>query len=245
MLTAECSVLVSCYSFVNVSPKLAEIFHEVYGELRPRTPAPHLHARFYPFVSINNTIRMRQGEIYIRVSDLLEGAPETILQSIAHILLAKLYRKAVDRIHSARYRRYVASHDIAAKARLVRQMRGRKHIRSARGHHYHLEEIFDDLNRRFFHGLMGRPQLTWSQNHARSSLGHYDPAHNAIVISRVFDNPRVPRYAVEYILFHEMLHLKHPVRLMGSRRCVHSREFRAEEKLFPELEQACKFLRME
>jgi predicted metal-dependent hydrolase len=123
-------------------------------------------------------------------------------------------------------------------------MRGRKHIHSARGHHYHLEEIFDDINRRFFHGLMGRPQLTWSQNHARSSLGHYDPAHNAIVISRVFDHPRVPRYAIEYILFHEMLHLKHPVKLSGSRRCVHSREFRAEERLFPGLQQARRFLRM-
>jgi predicted metal-dependent hydrolase len=227
-----------------VSPKLAEIFHEAYRELRPRTPAPPLHVRFYPFVSINNTIRLRQGELYVRLSDLLEGAPEAVLYSIAHILLAKLYRRPVDRLHSARYRRYVAGHDVAAKARLVRQIRGRKHIRSARGHHYHLEELFDDLNCRFFHGLMGRPQLTWSQNHARSSLGHYDPAHNAIVISRVFDGPRVPRCAVEYILFHEMLHLKHPVKLRGSRRCVHSREFHAEEKLFPELEQARRFLRM-
>jgi hypothetical protein len=230
-----------------VSPKLAEIFHEAYRELRPRTPAPPMppmDVRFYPFVSINNTIRLRQGKLYIRLSDLLEGAPEAVRRSIAHILLAKLYRQPVDRAHSARYRRYVASHDVAAKARLLRQMRGRKHIHSARGHHYHLEEIFDDLNHRFFHGLMGRPQLTWSQNHARSSLGHYDPAHNAIVISRVFDSPRVPRYAVEYILFHEMLHLKHPVRLRGSRRCVHSREFLAEEKSFPELDQARQFLRI-
>jgi hypothetical protein len=227
-----------------VSPKLAEIFQEAYRELRPRTPAPPLHVRFYAFVSINNTIRLRQGELYIRLSDLLEGAPETVLHSIAHILLAKLYRQPVDRTHSARYRRYIAGHDVAAKARLVRQIRGRKHIRSARGHHYHLEEIFDDLNRRFFHGLMGRPQLTWSRNHARNSLGHYDPAHNAIVISRVFDHPRVPRYAVEYILYHEMLHLKHPVKLRGSRRCVHPREFQEEEKLFPELVRAKKFLRI-
>jgi len=227
-----------------VSLKLAEIFHEAYRELRPHTPTPPMHVRFYAFVSINNTIRLRQGELYIRLSDLLEGAPETVLHSIAHILLAKLYRQPVDRTHSARYRRYIAGHDVAAKARLVRQMRGRKHIRSARGHHYHLEEIFEDLNRRFFHGLMGRPQLTWSRNHARSSLGHYDPAHNAIVISRVFDHQRVPRYAVEYILFHEMLHLKHPVKLRGSRRCVHSREFQEEEKLFPELVRAKMFLRI-
>jgi hypothetical protein len=203
-----------------------------------------MHIRFYPFVSINNTIRLRQGELYIRLSDLLESAPEPVLHAIAHILLAKLYRKPIDRVQSARYRRYIASHDLAAKARLVRQLRGRKHIHSARGHHYHLEEIFDDLNRRFFHGLMGRPQLTWSRDHARNRLGHYDPAHNAIVISRVFDHSRVPRYVVEYILYHEMLHLKHPVKLRGTRRCVHPREFQEEEKLFPGLVPAKKFLRI-
>ena len=203
-----------------------------------------MHIRFYPFVSINNTIRLRDSELYIRLSDLLEGAPEPVLHAIAHILLAKLYRKPIDRAQSARYRRYVGGHELAAKARLVRQLRGRKHIHSARGHHYHLEEIFDDLNRRFFHGLMGRPQLTWSREHARNRLGHYDPAHNTIVISRVFDDRRVPRYVVEYIVYHEMLHLKHPVKLRGSRRCVHSREFVAEENLFPEVVPAKKFLRI-
>jgi len=226
-----------------VSPKLAEIFQQTYRELRPRTPVPPMHIRFYSFVSINNTIRLRQGELFVRVSDLLEGAPGPVLHAIAHILLAKLYRKPVNRVESARYRRYVASHDIAAKARLVRQIRGRKQIQSASGHQYHLEEIFEDLNRRFFNGLMGRPQLTWSRDHARNRLGHYDPAHNAIVISRVFDHPRVPRFVVEYIVFHEMLHLKHPVKLRGSRRGVHSREFMAEERVFPELTRAQNFLK--
>ena len=226
-----------------MSPKLAEIFQEIYRELRPRTPVPPMHIRFYAFVSINNTIRLRQGELYARVSDLLEGAPELVLRAIAHILLAKLYRKSIDRVQSARYRRYVASHDISAKARLIRQMRGRKQIHSASGCHYDLDEIFEDLNGRFFHGLMGRPQLTWSRDHARNRLGHYDPAHNAIVISRLFDHPRVPRFVVEYILFHEMLHLKHPVKLRGSRRCVHSSEFMAEERVFPELTQAQNFLK--
>src|SRR5207302_673855 len=84
---------------------------------------------------------------------------------------------------------------------------------------------------RFFGGMQARPQMSWSQGRARNLLGHYDPAHNAIVVSRIFDHPAVPRYAVEYIVYHEMLHLRHPVKLKGSRRCVHSAEFRAEAAL--------------
>jgi predicted metal-dependent hydrolase len=222
---------------------LLPIFQESYRELRPRAPIPDLSIEFFAFANVNNTIRLREGKLLVRLSDLLQGAPESVLRSIAHILLAKMYRKPIERSYATRYRKYVSSHEISSKAHLVRQMRGRKRLDSPRGHIYDLDAIFDDLNRRFFYGLLARPQMTWSQNHARNSLGHYDPAHNAIVISRVFDHPSVPRYAVEHIVYHEMLHLKHPVKLRGSRRCVHSPEFQAEEKLFPQVDQAQLFLK--
>jgi len=204
---------------------------------------PDFRVEFYAFANVNSTIRLREGVIHVRISDLLEGAPQSVIEAIAHILLAKMYRKPIDSSHAVRYRRYVSSHDMTTKAHLVRQVRGRKRIDSARGFHYDLEEIFEALNRQFFHGLLARPLMTWSRLRARNSLAHYDPAHNAIVVSRIFDHARVPRYAVEYIVYHEMLHLKHPVKLRGSRRCVHGPEFQAEEKLFPELERAKLFLK--
>jgi len=219
------------------------IFQESFRELRPHSSPPPLTVEFFPFANINNTIRLRDGELRVRLSDLLEGAPEPVLRALAHILLAKIYRRPIVRAQATRYRKYVQSHEIRKKAHLVRQVRGRKRIESARGRYYNLEVIFEDLNRRFFGGMQAQPQLSWSQRRARNLLGHYDPAHNAIIVSRIFDHPAVPRYAVEYILYHEMLHLRHPVKLNGSRRCVHSAEFHAEEKLFPELEAAQRFIR--
>jgi predicted metal-dependent hydrolase len=219
------------------------IFQEAYRELRPRAPLPELRLEFFAFTSIKNTIRMRDGRLLVRISDLLEGAPKPVLRALAHILLAKMYRQPVEREPAARYRRYVSSHDIARKAHLVRQLRGRKRLHSAQGQTYDLEEVFEDLNTRFFHGLLARPQMTWSRDRSRNRLGHYDPAHNAIVVSRIFDHPRIPRYAIEYMVYHEMLHLKHPVKLRGSRRCVHSAEFQAEESPFPQLEKATGFLK--
>ena len=224
--------------------RLLPIFQESYRELRPRAPIPELAVEFFAFTNINNTIRLREGKLLVRLSDLLEGAPDAVLRAIAHILLAKMYRKPIERNHATRYRRYVSSHHISEKAHLLRQVRGRKRIETAQGRFYNLESVFDDLNVRFFYGLLARPQMTWSRDHARNSLGHYDPAHNAIVVSRVFDHSRVPRYAVEYIVYHEMLHLKHPVKLRGSRRCVHSAEFQAEERMFPDLERAKQFLQL-
>ena len=222
---------------------LVELFQETYRELRPGGSLPELKVEFFAFANVNNTIRLRQGKLLVRLSDLLEGAPERVLRAISHILLAKMYRQPIDRGHAARYRKYVASHDIVRKAHLVRQMRGRKLLRPARGHFYDLDAVFEDLNTRFFYGLMARPRMSWSQSKTRRILGHYDPAHNAIIISRVFDHPGVPRYVLEYIVYHEMLHLKHPVKLRGSRRCVHSAEFQAEERLFPRVAEANAFLK--
>ena len=222
---------------------LLEIFLETYRELRPGAAPPELKIEFFAFANVNNTIRLRNGKLLVRLSDLLEGAPDNVLRAIAHILLAKLYRKPIDRTQAARYRKYVASHEIVRKTHLVRQMRGRKRLHSALGHYYDLDAVFETLNTRFFHGLMARPRMSWSQTKTRRILGHYDPAHNAIIISRIFDHYAIPAYVLEYIVYHEMLHLKHPVRLRGSRRCVHSAEFQAEERLFPHISDANAFLK--
>jgi hypothetical protein len=205
---------------------------------------PQFRASFYHFTNINNTVRLRDGVVVARLSDLLEAAPTPVLHAIAHILLAKLYRKPIERSQVTRYRKHVASHDVASKAHLIRQIRGRKKIGLAKGRVYDLDAVFEELNTRFFHGLMARPQMTWSEHHSRQSLGHFDPAHNAIVVSRIFDRPNVPQYAIEYLFYHEMLHLKHPVKLRGSRRCVHGRAFQEEEKQFPELQAALRFLKV-
>lgn len=225
-------------------PELPRLFEEEYRVIRPRAPIPPIHVRFYRFTSLNTTIRLREGQIKVHLSDLLEGAPETVLRAIAHILLAKLYRKPLDAAHSARYRRFVSSDAVLRQSERIRQMRGRKKISTAKGDYYDLDEVFETLNRQFFHGLLGRPMLTWSEHKARRLLGHYDAAHNTIMISRIFDRRNTPRYAIEYLMYHEMLHLKHPVKVRGGRRCVHPKEFQADEKLFPELEQAKAYLKL-
>jgi hypothetical protein len=226
-----------------VSPTFSLWFEEEYRALRPRAPIPAIDVRFYRFTSLNSTIRLREGRIKVHLSDLLEGAPEAVLRAIAHILLAKLYRKPIDASHASRYRRFASSEYVLRQSERIRHTRGRKKIVTAQGQHYDLNEIFDSLNRQFFYGLLGRPQLTWSEHLARRTLGHYDAAHNTIMVSRIFDRKNTPRYAVEYLMYHEMLHLKHPVKVKGGRRCVHPREFQAEEKLFPELDKAKAYLK--
>lgn len=215
-----------------------EIYARVFRELKPRTPVPELQVDFCKFANADCFIRLEGGRLHVRMSDLLEGAPAPVLEALAHILLGKLYRKEVPRIYSHRYKLYLNRRDVRRQAQLIRQLRGRKFLSGPAGQHYHLEEVFERLNRQFFNGMMGRPQLGWSRQASRSMLGHFDPSHNAIIISRIFDRPEVPALAMDYVMFHEMLHLRHPVDHAGSRRRVHTKEFREAEKAFPHLKEA-------
>jgi hypothetical protein len=102
--------------------------------------------------------------------------------------------------------------------------------------------VFDDLNARYFKGELERPALSWSRQRTRRVFGHHDGIHRTIIISRTIDSPRVPLFALEYVLYHEMLHIKHPPRSNGSRRIYHSREFRADERRFENYDRAVEFL---
>ena len=163
--------------------------------------------------------------------------------ALAYILLGKLCRKPVSRMYAHRYRLYLNRRDMRRQAHLVKQIRGRKFISGPEGEQHNLDEVFERLNAQFFDNLLGRPQLGWSRKPSRSMLGHFDPSHNAIIISRIFDQPPVPGLALDYVMYHEMLHLRFPVDHRGARRCVHTQEFREAEKRFPQWKEAKEILK--
>jgi hypothetical protein len=220
-----------------------EIFVRVFTELKPRTAPPAVQVEFRKFANANSFVQWDESRLRVRITDVLEGAPAQILEALAYILLSKLMRRPAPRAHAERYRRYFNRKDMRRTLELVKQTRGRKFVSGPKGDCFDLEEIFEELNQRYFHGLMGRPLLGWSRKVSRVTLGHYDPSHNAIILSRLLDSAAMPRLAVEYVLFHEMLHLRYPVEHRGARRCVHTSEFKDAEREFPQFKQAKELLK--
>jgi hypothetical protein len=220
-----------------------EIYARVFRQLRPRTPLPVIRVQFRSYANANAQVKLDQGALEIKMADTLAGAPEAVIEALAEILLSKLFRRTVPAASNERYRRYLNRRDVRRNLDLVRQIRGRKRVQPPQGQCYNLDEMFEELNFRYFFGLMARPVLGWSPFASRTMLGHYDPSHNAIVLSRILDRAETPRRAVEYVLFHEMLHLRYPAELRGARRCVHTRAFKDAEKQFESLREAKALLR--
>jgi len=230
------------YAGVTSDDVLESIFDEALRSLLKREPRPEIEARFYPYAGLSSTIRLRKGRVHARVSDILAGSPREVLFALACILIAKLYRFKTPKAHERIYRRHTLDPSVLEASHNTRRKRGYKITTSSSGKVYDLAKLFDALNTRYFAGSLAQPQLSWSRRQTRRILGHHDNVHRTIVISSTLDNPQIPQFVVEYVLYHEMLHVKHPPRVVAGRSSYHGPAFRADERKFERFAKAMEWL---
>lgn len=218
--------------------ELWQIYRDLIISLKNPHPFPNLKIEFYPYVGINNRIRLRDDLIHVKISDILRDAPLELHRALAEILLRKLYRKKVPASVSQTFQDYIKQTEMREKSIESRRTRGRKILIGSQGAHYDLEQIFNLLNQIYFQNTIPKATLTWSNKDTSRILGHHDSTHNSITISKTLDDNRVPRFVVECVMYHEMLHIKHPTRYENGRRYSHTPAFRRDEKEFAFYEEA-------
>ena len=218
------------------------LFQRIFTRLNCEGRPPRFKVEFYPYSSLVLTIRRREDVVYVRFSDLLHRAPLTVLEAAAALLLSRVYRRRAPKSLVAPYLDYARSTRTRERMNRMRSGRVRLSPVSPQGAHYDLHKLFDELNQKYFEGRLQRPHIGWSSKSWRRQFGCYDPGPNQILLNRRMDRPGIPQCVVEYVLYHEMLHVKHPTRRSGCSMLSHSPEFRAEEKRFTEYSKARKLL---
>jgi predicted metal-dependent hydrolase len=174
------------------------------------------------------------------VNEQFRHAPDNILELLAIILLAKVYKVKVGRDIRNGYNDYV---DILKDA-LPQKKHNRLDAYSAKGHIFDLSMIFKQLNEVYFANILTMPIVGWSRNKSYWRLGFYDKERNLLVISRIFDQSTVPEKIVRYLVYHEMLHIYYPSERKNSRRIIHSIEYRETEKQYPEYQDIQDWLKL-
>lgn len=226
----------------NFVPGGEQLFQRIYTRLGCEGRPPQFIVQYHPYADLTHTVRLREGIAYVRLSDALARAPLSVIEAAAAILLSRLYRRRAPAGLLEAYRRF--SHAPATRRRLrsMRQRRGRRLKHSPEGSHHDLATLFARLNREYFDNALALPRLVWSRRPWRSQLGCFDPALNQIVINRRLDRPGVPEYVIAYVLYHEMLHQRHPTRYVQCRRKFHPGAFRNRERQFTHYARAKRFL---
>jgi hypothetical protein len=110
------------------------------------------------------------------------------------------------------------------------------------GRHHDLSAVYERLNRDYFDGALDA-RISWGiarrpAQRRSIKVGSFSVEDRLIRVHPLLDHESVPRYFLDWIVFHEMLHGKHPIRKVDGRRCFHPPEFTEDERRFPDYDRA-------
>lgn len=181
-----------------------------------------------------------RAPLELRIHHSFTHAPEEVLRAVAAFVES---RRGSDRAREALVviREHFSTHRSKARTRRL--------ALRPQGVALDLREVFADLNQRYFEGRLA-VDVTWGKSNAapphrcrrsRTSslqLGSYSYEDRLVRVHRVLDDPGVPRYVVEAVVYHEMLHADMPPEVRNGRRLFHTPEFRRRERLYRNLGRA-------
>jgi hypothetical protein len=199
--------------------------------------------------------------IHLRIHHSFAGAPDPVLRAVA-AFLASTKGSASARQALAAIREHFHHHRVSPRdsrqpqstraAAVPIAERPRRLSLSPVGAALDLREIAADLNQRYFEGRL-KVRITWGKaagenanpasncrrtRSASLQLGSYSYEDRLIRIHRVLDRPGVPRYVIESVVHHELLHADLPPVTRNGRRYFHTPEFRRRERHFRHFERA-------
>ncbi len=174
--------------------------------------------------------RVKGGVTHVRLHRMFLNAGEPVLAEIVSFLKCRKGAKSCFRDFVRRNRER------------LREKPPKKISVKTIGRHHDLRELFDEINAEYFESAIDA-LITWGVRSSRyavrkRTLGSYNGSSNIIRINPVLDKKSVPRYFVAFVVYHEMLHKVVGKSRQGSRRCVHSQEFKKMERLFKQYERA-------
>ncbi len=176
----------------------------------------------------------QRGALRVRLHMMFLDAPERVKEALVR------YVARADRDASQLVSDYIESNSfrIRAERRVTGPLR-------SQGQHHDLGDIVRRLNERYFAGAATDVLVTWGRKtkprgHSRSSikLGTYSATERLVRVHPALDQRWVPRYFVEYIVFHELLHHLMPPVKYGTVTALHTPEFAHRERFFRHYERA-------
>ncbi|MBI5847284.1 MAG: hypothetical protein HZB31_04930 [Nitrospirae bacterium] len=176
------------------------------------------------------SLRRGRGRESLRIHRIFLEADDFVMQAVANFIKnRKTARPAIQAF-------------IARHSSLLRSASAQTALLRTEGASHSLATLFHNVNDIYFQGEI-TASITWGRRVSgrrsrRVTLGSYCRDSRIIKINPLLDRPTVPRFFLEFVIYHEMLHAALGTVVAHGRRLVHFREFRQREKQFAEYERA-------
>lgn len=188
------------------------------------SPKTEMHINIKNKKSLRHTISLKNNTLTVTISGHIISAPYEAVYALAVILISKIYRKKIDKIYRANYSKFIETLNYQSRLNRIEYQ--------PVGKYYDLSEIFKEVNDEYFSGRHEVENIGWSKNKSYRRLGFFDARRDLLVISCIFDNRKVSREVVAFLVYHELLHKEFPVVKKNGRQKIHTSEFRAMERKF-------------
>lgn len=204
----------------------------VFRQVGKQISSDRVSAEFHPYSELKHTWRRRRSTLSFRISDYMDASPEPVIESLAWFLLCRAYGKRCPDGMAERYLGHARSREMWAPKKPIYVSRARSLAFRPVGSHRDLGTVFDYVNSCYFGGLIRRPDLAWARESPSVRLGFYFEPLDILAANRVLDSEKVPRYVLEFVVYHELLHGVMDAKGTPTRRLHHTREFRERERRF-------------
>src|SRR5689334_11605623 len=106
--------------------QIKSFYEEAFEYYKSQPQKQEIDVRFYPYIGINHTIRVRDGKVFVRLAEICREMPLNAQKALAFILVSKLLRKKVPPEARRIYSSFVKTQEIQTKAAENKRAKGRK-----------------------------------------------------------------------------------------------------------------------
>jgi predicted metal-dependent hydrolase len=176
------------------------------------------------------SVREKQDDISVRLHRIFLKADNEVLNEIVSFIKKKCG-------HTPAIKQFIRQNQS-----FLKEGKPRKITINPNGKLYNLTNIFNSLNSEYFNNSLS-VLITWGKRSPqyavkKRTLGNYQKKTNTIRINPMLDSRKVPRYVIEFIVYHEMLHAVIDTVLKNGRRSIHSKEFKNRESKYKNYHKA-------
>ncbi len=211
---------------------------DAFRRVNERMSSGRVSAVYHPYKELKHTWRTNRGVLSFRVSDYLKGAPDHVTESLTWYLLCRARGVQCPVGKASTYLDYIRSKTMWESKRDLYIGRSKGLSFRPQGSNRDLGQAFDYVNSIYFSGSLERPDLAWTKDLPHRRMGFYHPPLNILAVNRVLDSERVPRFVLEFVVYHELLHGVLEPGGGNERRIHHTPEFRRREKEFSRYDDA-------
>ena len=173
---------------------------------------------------------VRGDSIHMQISDYMRGCPEDVLSDMCVMICRRA--KGLKWSESDTFLDYVTSDDFILRNRPTYISRSRNLIRSDSGDVHNLSE---SVQRLLDSGILEESDISncyisWTRRDSKRRVGFCSTMFRLVGISAALDSVDVSEHTLDYVVYHECLHLRQGYR--PSHR-VHDSVFRQWEHAYP------------